>query len=807
MLASDATRTGRTSNSMRFHPRRVGASSYRCHRRPQALRLAALAVGLTLAFAGSSPAAIISQFTFDAGNANDSVGANNGTLVGTAAVVNDATRGNVLSVDGNSDYSNHLDSASLDLPPQTAISLTSWFNKTSAGQGSLVVKEQNSSAGYGLEANAGTLRFFLFGAGNSSLIGGAFSNGAWNHAAGTWDGTTARLYLNGIEVTSGGYAGPFTTNSEDLRIGHGKISGNAENYFGGLIDDVGVWDSGLTGQDVALIHGLGLFAGVGQTDQAIADAQTVFGATSGTFITSGGQIWAYGTGLGAGVTGTTGGSVGALDAFIILDGAGGGIQLVGLIPEPSTAVLLGLGMIGMTLRRRRRGQGVSRWTAAVLALLAIAPWMASEAHAVSLRPIAHFDMDDDDALSPTQSGYTSLDLGTGFATENGVTLTIAGGLSDDRDRDELGLLVGHPDADILRDFAFVAGGTDVLLDLTGLAPYGLYEVTITSFDRTANNGEVSEWFDTSVSGSLLATHTNNTADPDAADFSFMISASPSGTFRIAADPQAGSNIVIFNSLGISQVVPEPSTALLLGIGLVGLCVRRRRESRKVAKGHSTACRLGRMLTATVATAACLAMSSPAQAYQFLNIDIDSDNGGGPDTNPGWTSLLAPQGLVNTGTVTADGVTFTVFSGNSSRTRFADDGATALTRDFAFDNGAANVAVGLTIDDLRPGLWTASVYAWDDDQPALGNQIVGLIEVGTGTTILTNTFQPHPTEPFTFSFISDGVSQYQIFTRENNATNLAVVNALSLSSVPEPSTAMLGLLSLIGLAARRRRRSR
>ncbi|MCA9248635.1 MAG: LamG domain-containing protein, partial [Planctomycetales bacterium] len=83
-------------------------------------------------------------------------------------------------------------------------------------------------------------------------------------------------------------------------------------------------------------------------------------------------------------------------------------------------------------------------------------------------------------------------------------------------------------------------------------------------------------------------------------------------------------------------------------------------------------------------------------------------------------------------------------------------------------------------------------------------IVGLIEGANPEQIQTTSFQPSPTEPFTFSFVSDGVSQYRIFTRDNNTRNIAMLSALSLSQVPEPSTALLLGIGLIGLSVRRRR---
>lgn len=78
-------------------------------------------------------------------------------------------------------------------------------------------------------------------------VGGAA--GTWNHIAGTYDGTTARLYLNGASVASTTYAGGTNRNSGNLGIG-AIVDGTPTQFFNGLIDEVQVYDRALATSEV-----------------------------------------------------------------------------------------------------------------------------------------------------------------------------------------------------------------------------------------------------------------------------------------------------------------------------------------------------------------------------------------------------------------------------------------------------------------------------------------------------------------------------------------------------------------------------
>jgi len=78
--------------------------------------------------------------------------------------------------------------------------------------------------------------------------------GEWAHVAVTFDGTTARIYLNGEEIQSGGFSfGNKTT--ADMRIG---AYSNASDSFNGDIDEVRIYNRVLSPTEIAWLSGMTL---------------------------------------------------------------------------------------------------------------------------------------------------------------------------------------------------------------------------------------------------------------------------------------------------------------------------------------------------------------------------------------------------------------------------------------------------------------------------------------------------------------------------------------------------------------------
>lgn len=80
----------------------------------------------------------------------------------------------------------------------------------------------------------------------------ALSLNTWTHVAGTFDGTTEKLFINGIEVASQPFTGSIiASNAYPMAIGRLSDAGvGASRYWNGQIDEVRIWNRALTGAEL-----------------------------------------------------------------------------------------------------------------------------------------------------------------------------------------------------------------------------------------------------------------------------------------------------------------------------------------------------------------------------------------------------------------------------------------------------------------------------------------------------------------------------------------------------------------------------
>jgi hypothetical protein len=180
------------------------------------------------------------------GNGND------GTLMGDPQWVQ-GKMGGALDFDGVGDYVNCGNAAILG--DMDEITVAGWLTirSTPTAWASVVAKGENA---WRLSAN-NTATSFHFGITwyqnpNYSVNGAtAIGFNEWHHVAGTFDGTTLRIYLDG--VLDGSVATTLTIGTAATNM---LISENPEatnRYWNGLIDDVRVYNRALTQAEIQFI--------------------------------------------------------------------------------------------------------------------------------------------------------------------------------------------------------------------------------------------------------------------------------------------------------------------------------------------------------------------------------------------------------------------------------------------------------------------------------------------------------------------------------------------------------------------------
>ena len=171
---------------------------------------------------------------------------NHGTLVNGPVWITAGKYGGALTFDGLNDLVAIADAAALDLT--TGMTIEAWVKPSSvSGWRTVVLKETAGNLAYALYANQSVQRPAVelrIGSKTHNVSGtNALSTATWTHLAATYDGATARLYINGTQVSSRAVTGNLLTSANPLRIGGNLVWGE---YYRGQIDEVRIYDGPLT---------------------------------------------------------------------------------------------------------------------------------------------------------------------------------------------------------------------------------------------------------------------------------------------------------------------------------------------------------------------------------------------------------------------------------------------------------------------------------------------------------------------------------------------------------------------------------
>lgn len=181
------------------------------------------------------------------------------TLTGTASWSTDCGGMNVFSFDGSSNYFTVANTA--DFQPTGMLSMSAWvkgntWKDSSGGDVDTIVRKGDATPNnYNLCISSGKVMFCLDASDTAGFVGNTVLNaGQWYHVAATWDGTTAKIYVNGVLDNSPGAAkaAPIGTDTRTLYIG-GR---SGTDCFDGQIRDVRIYNRPMTA--IELVQGAGL---------------------------------------------------------------------------------------------------------------------------------------------------------------------------------------------------------------------------------------------------------------------------------------------------------------------------------------------------------------------------------------------------------------------------------------------------------------------------------------------------------------------------------------------------------------------
>jgi PKD repeat protein len=176
----------------------------------------------------------------------DAAGNNNtGTI--SAATWRVGRFGNALGFNGTNSVVTAPDSGSLDLT--SGMTVMAWLYPTALGGARNVVYKDSSS--YFLSASTTESTAPAVGVSFGTALQGpnALPLNTWSHVAGTFDGTTLALYVNGVQVASRAQTGSITPGTGPLMIGGNAFV--AGKHFAGSIDEVRIFNRALSASEVS----------------------------------------------------------------------------------------------------------------------------------------------------------------------------------------------------------------------------------------------------------------------------------------------------------------------------------------------------------------------------------------------------------------------------------------------------------------------------------------------------------------------------------------------------------------------------
>jgi uncharacterized delta-60 repeat protein len=179
------------------------------------------------------------------GNTNDTEGVNNGTSSGVTYTT--GKFGQAFAMNGTDSTQVRVpDNASLD---SITFTIEAWLKHTTSGEyQTAVIKTTDASwnDGFGLLTDGTGTNINFYVNQHDNVATAPLPTGVWTHVAGTYDGATMKLYINGVLASTVPYTGSFTLSTDPLFIG----SDNDGDAWVGAINDVRYYNRALSQTEI-----------------------------------------------------------------------------------------------------------------------------------------------------------------------------------------------------------------------------------------------------------------------------------------------------------------------------------------------------------------------------------------------------------------------------------------------------------------------------------------------------------------------------------------------------------------------------
>ncbi|MFB6245698.1 MAG: LamG domain-containing protein [Candidatus Nanohaloarchaea archaeon] len=204
----------------------------------------------------------VSRYKFN-GDVTDSWGSNDGTdNTSVSPAYETGVYGQAKNFDGTDDY---VSLPVIGLGSKETFTISAWFNTDSSGiYQNIFAESDQSGSNARISSNISSndklrIRITNDSGTTTDIRAGSVSSNTWNLYTATSDGSTVRIFKDGKQVAFGSWPGGSYSNIDWSAIGRLKAGGGFGNEFSGKIDDVRIYNTALTPQQVEKLYHKGAY--------------------------------------------------------------------------------------------------------------------------------------------------------------------------------------------------------------------------------------------------------------------------------------------------------------------------------------------------------------------------------------------------------------------------------------------------------------------------------------------------------------------------------------------------------------------